>query len=79
MTESYKLKKQVVVSASEAAEMILRYVEVCYSPPACPLPLSCLLHVILRIVTLTRTDSEMQGGQHPSQRTTAERGDVRVP
>ncbi len=26
VTESYKLKKQVVVSASEAAEMILRYV-----------------------------------------------------
>ena len=27
VTESYKLKKQVVVSASEAAEMILRYVQ----------------------------------------------------
>jgi hypothetical protein len=26
ITESFKLKKQVVVSASEAAEMILRYV-----------------------------------------------------
>ena len=26
ITESYKLKRQVVVSASEAAEMILRYV-----------------------------------------------------
>ena len=28
VTESYKLKKQVVVSASEAAEMILRYVDI---------------------------------------------------
>ena len=28
VTESYKLKRQVVVSASEAAEMILRYVNV---------------------------------------------------
>ena len=26
ITESYKLKRQVVISASEAAEMILRYV-----------------------------------------------------
>ena len=26
VTESYKLKRQVVVSASEATEMILRYV-----------------------------------------------------
>lgn len=26
ITESYKLKRQVVLSASEAAEMILRYV-----------------------------------------------------
>lgn len=26
ITESYKLKRQVVVSASEAAEMIIRYV-----------------------------------------------------
>ena len=26
VTESYKLKRQVVLSASEAAEMILRYV-----------------------------------------------------
>ncbi len=26
VTESYKLKRQVVISASEAAEMILRYV-----------------------------------------------------
>ena len=26
ITESYKLKRQVVVSASEASEMILRYV-----------------------------------------------------
>lgn len=32
ITESYKLKRQVVLSASEAAEMILRYV-------ACPLTL----------------------------------------
>lgn len=30
VTESYKLKRQVVVSASEAAEMILRYVFVDY-------------------------------------------------
>ena len=29
ITESYKLKRQVVVSASEAAEMILRYVGYC--------------------------------------------------
>ena len=28
VTESYKLKRQVVVSASEAAEMILRFVNV---------------------------------------------------
>ena len=28
ITESYKLKRQVVLSASEAAEMILRYVMV---------------------------------------------------
>lgn len=27
VTESYKLKRQVIVSASEAAEMILRYVQ----------------------------------------------------
>lgn len=26
VTESYKLKRQVVLSASEAAEMIIRYV-----------------------------------------------------
>lgn len=32
VTESYKLKKQVVVSASEAAEMILRYVDYSYGP-----------------------------------------------
>jgi T-complex protein 1 subunit beta len=29
ITESFKLKKQVVVSASEAAEMILRWVLSC--------------------------------------------------
>ena len=29
VTESYKLKRQVVLSASEAAEMILRYVSWC--------------------------------------------------
>lgn len=28
ITESYKLKRQVVISASEAAEMIIRYVVV---------------------------------------------------
>ena len=32
ITESYKLKRQVVLSASEAAEMILRYVS--NLPPA---------------------------------------------
>lgn len=32
VTESYKLKRQVVLSASEAAEMILRYVlQICAS------------------------------------------------
>ena len=31
VTESYKLKRQVVLSASEAAEMILRYVIVLYA------------------------------------------------
>ena len=30
VTESYKLKRQVVLSASEAAEMILRYVLILY-------------------------------------------------
>jgi T-complex protein 1 subunit beta len=30
VTESYKLKRQVVLSASEAAEMIIRYVTVCW-------------------------------------------------
>ena len=30
VTESYKLKRQVVLSASEAAEMILRYVPILY-------------------------------------------------
>lgn len=29
VTESYKLKRQVVISASEAAEMIIRYDFVC--------------------------------------------------
>ena len=33
VTESYKLKRQVVLSASEAAEMILRYVFFSSSPP----------------------------------------------
>ena len=33
VTESYKLKRQVVLSASEAAEMILRYVFFSFSPP----------------------------------------------
>jgi T-complex protein 1 subunit beta len=32
VTESYKLKRQVVVSASEAAEMILRLVVYCFLP-----------------------------------------------
>ena len=32
ITESYKLKRQVVLSASEAAEMILRYVLRMYTP-----------------------------------------------
>jgi T-complex protein 1 subunit beta len=30
VTESYKLKRQVVLSASEAAEMIIRYALVCF-------------------------------------------------
>jgi len=29
ITESYKLKRQVVLSSSEAAEMIIRYVDLC--------------------------------------------------
>ena len=29
ITESYKLKRQVVLSASEAAEMIIRFVLLC--------------------------------------------------
>jgi T-complex protein 1 subunit beta len=29
VTESYKLKRQVVLSASEAAEMIIRYDSIC--------------------------------------------------
>jgi chaperonin GroEL (HSP60 family) len=29
ITESYKLKRQVVISASEAAEMIIRYAPIC--------------------------------------------------
>jgi T-complex protein 1 subunit beta len=33
VTESYKLKKQVVVSASEAAEMILRVDNILRSAP----------------------------------------------
>lgn len=33
VTESYKLKKQVVVSASEAAEMILRVDDILKSAP----------------------------------------------
>ena len=33
VTESYKLKKQVVVSASEAAEMILRIDNILKSAP----------------------------------------------
>ena len=33
ITESYKLKRQVVLSASEAAEMIVRYVCLPPSPP----------------------------------------------
>lgn len=32
ITESYKLKRQVVLSASEAAEMIIRYVDVSLPP-----------------------------------------------
>lgn len=32
ITESYKLKRQVVLSASEAAEMILRFVPICAHP-----------------------------------------------
>ena len=51
VTESYKLKKQVVVSASEAAEMILRCVTV-------PDPDSCFLFLRL-------TNSfDQQCGQH---------------
>lgn len=34
VTESYKLKRQVVLSASEAAEMILRYVRILFSKSA---------------------------------------------
>jgi T-complex protein 1 subunit beta len=46
VTESYKLKKQVVLSASEAAEMIIRYV-------VSSLPLS-FLGLVLDIGVLIR-------------------------
>jgi len=53
ITESFKLKKQVVVSASEAAEMILRYV-----------PLFSTMQVLLLIaVSTTFSEVHQDGGR----------------
>lgn len=47
VTESYKLKRQVIVSASEAAEMILRYVNTTPRTPSF-LTVACSVDTILR-------------------------------
>ena len=64
VTESYKLKRQVVLSASEAAEMILRYVFFSSSPP----------HMQMLIIGLT----PFQRGRHLARYPTETRGRIIV-